>query len=326
MKLPISPVLALWMFMISAVQAAHEGGFLFATFKGEATPMDEQIHFGLSRDGLRWKALRSGRPVLVSKLGEKGVRDPFLLRSHDGRKTYLIATDLSIYHHPDWKRSQEKGSRSIVVWESVDLVKWSEPRLVEVAAADAGCTWAPEAVYDAEAGDYLVFWASKHAADAYAKQRIWAARTRDFRQFGKPFLYLEQSNDVIDTTIIREQEWYYRFSKDETVKSVTMERSRRLMGGWEPVKGYSLGGLVGYEGPTCFPLEAAADGRPGRWCLLLDFYQKGLGYQPYVTEDLAAGTFRPVEGVDFPFPFRHGAVLRVTEAEYQKLGKAFPVD
>ena len=60
------------------------------------------------------------------------------------------------------------------------------PRLVKVAPDDAGCTWAPEAVYDEETADYFVFWASTTAGDDFAKHRIWAARTKDFRSFGKP--------------------------------------------------------------------------------------------------------------------------------------------
>jgi len=54
--------------------------------------------------------------VLVSQLGEKGVRDPYLLRSQDGQKFYLLATDLSINLNRDWKRAQEAGSKSIVIW------------------------------------------------------------------------------------------------------------------------------------------------------------------------------------------------------------------
>ena len=52
------------------------GGFLFVTFKAQKDPMDEQIYFALSKDGRNWTALNDGKPVLVSELGEKGVRDP----------------------------------------------------------------------------------------------------------------------------------------------------------------------------------------------------------------------------------------------------------
>lgn len=308
---------------IATAMGTDQGGYLFVTFKGEQSPMTEQVYFGLSQDGRRWGALNQAQPVLVSQLGEKGVRDPYILRSHDGKKAFLLATDLSIHRNRDWGRAVRKGSRSIVVWESDDLVRWSAPRLVPVAAEDAGCTWAPEAVYDAEAGDYLVFWASQNASDGFAKQRIWASRTRDFTTFGKPFIYIDKPQHVIDTTIIREGGVYYRFSKDEAFKAITMETGKALMGPWQEVAQFSLAKMKGYEGPACFLLEAAAVGKPPVWCLLLDHYSKGQGYKPFTTRDLAGGQFAADAAFSFPFRFRHGTVLPVTAEEYARLVKAW---
>lgn len=305
--------------LASAAAFAADGGYLFVTFKGEQSPMTEQIYFALSKDGRQWDALNGSEPVLVSKVGEKGVRDPYLLRSHDGRGFYLLATDLSINLNRDWGRAQTAASKSIVIWESADLVRWSKPRLTRVAADDAGCTWAPEAVYDEETKDYLVFWASKNKRDNFAKQRIWAARTRDFRSFGKPFVYIDKPNHVIDTDIVREGKNYYRFSKDEQHKAITMETSEKLMGPWRDVTEFSLARLQGYEGPECYPLKPAADGKPGEWCLVLDQYSKGTGYHPFITTDLASGKFEPGPDFRFPFHFRHGSILSLTAAEYAKL-------
>lgn len=183
--------------------SAAEGGFLFTTFRDETTPMSEQIHMAISEDGRHWEALNGGNPVLVSDVGENGVLDSFLLRSQDGKKVWLIATDLCVNRNRDWRRHTRAGSRSTVVWESNDLIRWSAPRLALVAPADAGCVWAPEALYDEEAGDYLTYWASTTKRDNYAKQRIWAAHTKDFSSFGTPFMYVEKTNHVIDINIVR---------------------------------------------------------------------------------------------------------------------------
>ena len=299
--------------------AAAPAGFLFVTFKGEQTPLSEQIYFAVSTDGRNWSALNNSQPVLVSQLGEKGVRDPYLLRAHDNSKFYLIATDLSINRNGNWGRAVRAGSRSLVIWESVDLVTWSEPRLVEVAPEDAGCTWAPEAVYNEDTGDYLVFWASTTKSDNFAKHRIWAARTKDFRTFGKPFVYIDKPTTVIDTTIVRDGDKYYRFTKDEKHKAITLETAPKLKGPWTDVEGFSLSRLVGYEGPQCYLIEPAAEGRPPVWGLILDHYSQGRGYQPYVTHDLAGGKFEPAQGFTFPFKFRHGSVLPLTAEELQRL-------
>lgn len=307
----------------AATRAADNGGYLFVTFRGEATPMTEQIYFMVSENGCDWEALNNAEPVLVSTVGEKGVRDPYILRSHDKSRFYLIATDLSIHlTGHNWNRAQTAASKSIVVWESQDLVNWSEPRLVKVAPDNAGCTWAPEAVYDAERGEYMVFWASKTADDNFDKQRIWAARTRDFKIFGKPFVYIEKPTTVIDTTIIRDSGVYYRFTKDEKFKAITMETSEDLMSGWQDVESFSLAKMVGYEGPTCFLLESPEQGETAKWCLLLDWYSRGRGYQPYETGNLPGGNFVEGQKMNFPFqPVRHGTVMPITTEEMKLLVK-----
>jgi sucrose-6-phosphate hydrolase SacC (GH32 family) len=318
-------ILLLTLCACAAAFAADKAGYLFVTFRGEATPMTEQVYFMISENGRDWKALNDGEPVLVSTVGEKGVRDPYIIRSHDNRKFYLIATDLSIHlTKHNWDRAQTAASQSIVVWESQDLVNWSEPRLVKVAPDNAGCTWAPEAVYDAERGEYMVFWASKTADDNFAKQRIWAARTGDFKTFGEPFIYIEKPTTVIDTTIIREDGIYYRFTKDEQYKAITMETSTDLMTGWRTIEQFSLSRLVGYEGPTCFLLEPSEEGRPAKWCLLLDWYSRGRGYQPYETDSLSGGNFVEGEKMSFPFhPVRHGTVIPITRDEMTRLNKTW---
>jgi len=168
-----------------------------------------------------------------------------------------------------------------------------------------------------------VFWASKTKQDNFAKHRIWACRTKDFKTFGKPFVYIEKPVDVIDTDIVRDGGVYYRFTKDETYKAVTMEKSAKLMGPWQDVPQFSLAKLQGYEGPQCFPLEAAAPGKQPTWCLLLDHYSKGEGYKAFTTSDLAGGQFAPVADFKVPFRFRHGSVLPVSAAELARLQAAY---
>jgi hypothetical protein len=314
----------LWTVLTAApVLAAAQGGFLFVTFKGEATPMTEQIYFALSQNGRDWEALNGSEPVLVSRVGEKGVRDPYLLRSRDGEKFYLLATDLSIHLNHNWHRATHAGSKSIVIWNSTNLVHWSEPRLVRVAPEDAGCTWAPEAVYDEAAGDYLVFWASTTGSDNFAKQRIWAGRTKDFKSFTSPFVYIDKPHDVIDTTIIRDGTHYFRFSKDEKFKAITLESSPTLTGSWETIPDFSLARMTGYEGPACFLLDAGSSTGPRTWCLLLDHYSQGKGYQPFLSRNLAEGQFTAAPNFNLPYRLRHGSVLPLTAAEYQRLRQAF---
>jgi hypothetical protein len=324
MRLPKIARVLLGLSVLSAPVFAAPDGYLFVTFGGQPNELSEQVYFSTSRDGRKWTAVNNGDPVLTSDIGEKGARDPYLLRSYDGKKYFAIATDLSMHFNRSWSRAVRGGSHSILVWESPDLANWSKPRLVKVAPDDAGCTWAPEAIYDEENRDYLVFWASTTASDDFRKHRIWAARTKDFVTFEKPFIFIEKPNSVIDTTIVRDGTAYYRFTKDERQKSIFMETAPRLSGPWKDVPDFSLAPLRGYEGPQIYQLEAARPGKPAVWSFILDYYTKGQGYVSWTTNHLASGKFQPGQGFKFPFKFRHGAVLPLTAAEYKTVLSRWP--
>ena len=245
------------------------------------------------------------------------MRDPYILRGEDG-KFFIIATDLSIYNRRGdsnrWATCQTSGSKSIVIWESTDLVNWSEARLIEVADENAGCTWAPEAVYDPEKDMYMVFWASKVSDDDYSTQRVYRSYTSDFISFTEPEIYIEDTVSNIDTTIIDYKGVYYRFTKNESQSSIIMEKCTSLSGTWTDVETYNLGSMTGYEGPAIYKLNGE-----DKWCLLLDYYSKSKGYKPFVTEDITKGVFTQAADFTFDGTYRHGTVLPITQDEYNAL-------
>lgn len=285
-------------------------GYLFVHFIGEQE-MGEQIYFSVSRDGLHFQDLNGGRPVLVSSLGDQGVRDPFLARHPKTGMYHLIATDLCIFRRQSWDSACNKGSRAVIVWDSADLIHWSAPRRVEIGADNAGCVWAPEAIWDEEREAFFVFFASnvRLGSEKKPKQRIYGAYTADFVTFTAPNVYAEDEDHLIDMNIVRDDGWYYRFTKDETTKRIRMERMRALQDA--PVETMSsplLSSLYGVEGPECYRLP------DGRWCLIVDRFVKELGYLPLVTENLSTGDFTALSEKDFDLgrlKKRHGGVLEV---------------
>ncbi len=307
-------------------------GYLFVHFTSDQEN-GEQIYFSLSRDGLHWRDLNDGSPVLESGIGEKGARDPFLVRvparaaesgvTH-GQRYYLIATDLRIAAGKGWHAAQYEGSRDILVWESKNLTEWSGPVAHRVGVEGAGCVWAPEAVYDEERNAFLLFWASmvKLSGDSEPRQRIYASYTEDFRTFSEPFLFLEKENHVIDSTILRSGRGYYRYTKDETTKNIYVDFSENLRPeGFREIKSQVLSGLFGVEGPEIFPFND----REG-WCLIVDRFAEGKGYLPLVTDCLEDGSFRILEDGEFDMgktKKRHGGVLNITEEEYAALEEKF---
>ena len=306
--------------------------YFFAYFAGEGYSDGEQIYFASSHDGMNWDDLNNNNPVLTSTLGEKGVRDPFIIRSPEGDKFYLIATDLKINGGNGWDAAQNSGSQSLMIWESTDLVNWSDQRMVEISAdIDAGCTWAPEATYDAKTGEYVVYWASR-TPNVDTKQRLYYAKTRDFYTFTKPELYIEKDQSSIDTTMIDNNGTYYRFTKNEgdstnelgaKTKTIFLEKSNSVLGTFEQIKSDSLNSNQYVEGPTIFKLNQD-DATTDTWCLLVDDFG-GSGYYPLITTDLESGEFTKPETGTYKMPSRarHGTPIRVTADEYNAIMKAY---
>src|SRR5690625_2302035 len=297
-------------------EAKDFDAYLMTHFTGEHS-IGEQIYFASSKDGLNWMDLNDNAPVLTSDIGEKGVRDPYIFRSPEGDKFYLIATDLRIANGKGWGDAQRNASRSLIVWESTDLINWSEPRMVEVAHPNAGNAWAPEAFYDELTGEYVVFWAStvRNSEGDFDPHRVYYAKTRDFYTFTEPEVYIERPNNanIIDTTIIKEGNMYYRYSADG---QITIEKSDQLLGEWSKLGTLEPIGLTGgdVEGPLIFKFNDR-----GEWNLMVDQFATGQGYLPLLTNDLSSGEFTRLTTSDYSLDSnlkRHGSVLNITQEEY----------
>lgn len=309
-------------------------GYFFTYFTGEGTAAGEQVYFALSNgnDPLNWRELNNGKPVLTSTLGEKGVRDPFIIRSPEGDKFYMIATDLKINGNGNWGRAHTWGSRSIMVWESNDLVNWTDQRMVEVAPEEAGNTWAPEIMYDNTTGEYIVFWASRmfddasHTGDAY--QKMMYSKTRDFYTFTEPQVYLDYGYSIIDTTMIEHEGKVYRFTKDEQNngasapfgKMIFQEVGDSILDPTFKMINQGVGNIKWVEGPTIFKSNTDE-----KWYLFVDEFG-GRGYVPFETTNLASGVWTLSSNYNLPASPRHGTVIPITQSEYDALnGKNVPV-
>lgn len=308
-------------------------GYLYAYFSGDSSRLDDQqIYFAVSKDGITWSDLNQNNPVLTSVMGDKGVRDPYIIRSVDGGKFYLIATDLDIRsskYGNDWGEMSTQGSTSIMIWESTDLVNWSDQRMVDVASeVEAGAAWAPESIYDKVTGEYLVYWSSRVSADNFAKNRIYLAKTRDFKIFTTPLVYVDLDMTVIDASIFKEGDTYYRLIKDESTLSINLSYSNKLLdysnqtalgNSFIKITNMELESYTGgYEGPTMFKFI-----NQDKWCVLVDEYTKSKrGYIPFVSYDISAvNSLKLMDDWQYLMPTgaKHGTVITITQEEYDNL-------
>ncbi|WP_345800343.1 immunoglobulin-like domain-containing protein [Microbacterium sp. AZCO] len=344
--------------------------YVWAFFTGEGAGA-ERVSLAASKgnDALAWNTLNGGQPLFTSTQGTTGLRDPFIIRSHEGDRFYMLATDLKVAGLAGgFTTAQISGSRYIEVWESDDLVHWSNQRHVKVSSDFAGNTWAPEAYWDAELDTYVVFWASNlyptaNTADrtAVTYNRMMYATTDDFVTFSEPKIWsdVKRGNGLglIDSTVAKVNDVYYRFTKDEASMTIRQEKSTNLLatesgtlpGTTGPADQWTLikekvatglpngepGGVYSSgEGPSIFPANPG-DVNNMSWYLFIDQpdYHGGPNhYIPFGTTDITNGdSWLPFgaklranlpQNSDGGKP-RHGTVIPVTRAEYQKVLEAY---
>lgn len=232
---------------------AKDEAYVWAFFTGEGVG-GEKISLAASKgnNALDWNTLNDGQPLFTSDQGEQGLRDPFIMKSKDGDKFYMLATDLKISGRPNanglgnlngFAGAQVNGSLYIEVWESTDLVNWGEQRHVKVSSDYAGNTWAPEAYWDDEIGKYVVYWASNlydtgNSADRtnMTYNRMMITTTDDFVNFSEPQVWIDSQRGngqdgkgSIDVTMQKDGDTYYRIYKDEASMTLRQEKSTDVL-------------------------------------------------------------------------------------------------
>lgn len=299
-------------------RTAPDAGYASAYFKSDS---DEKIYQAATsgNDFFTFSPVNGGNAVITSTADTKGLRDPYILRSHDGDKYYMVATDLCIGCGTGWGPAQSAGSLKIEVWESTDMVNWTrtngENTGITINQPEAGMTWAPEAYWDDALQSYVVFFASRKYSDAshansdnlYA--RMFAVTTRDFKTFTyPPTTWQDTGYARIDSTVTKIGDYYYRFTKNEESgaagpleagKDIFLERSKVLTAptttsSWtaDPSQTWQLTdthmtsletGQAG-EGPEIIKLNAGDPNNAAGdgYVFLVDNYGAG-GYRAFVT-------------------------------------------
>jgi hypothetical protein len=303
--------------------------YLFVHFREKSTPAGEQVYFAISKAGFHWESVNGGQPVLWSYLGEKGVRDCTIVHCPEDGKYRLFATDLSLAYnfrnkyHFDWPTVARNGSHNLSMWESEDLVNWSEQKLLKLGNEDFGCLWAPDVFYDPQRQDYMLHWSSSHAGNGFGNMGIWFSRTTDFRTFTAPrLLYQKEDAGIIDSAIYVEDGKYFLFVKsDHNPERIILLQADHAEGPYVRNEEFDRSMLTVeaglYEGPTAVRLEN------GQWCLFLDYYGvpgAGQGYVPFVAQSLASGRFvRSDQQFSFPYGYKHGTLIPISMEEYHRI-------
>lgn len=297
-----------------ATKPGKYAAYLFTYFTGNRKD-EEQIRFAISSGGYTFRSLNNNEPVIRSeKISETGgVRDPHILRGHDGKTFYMVVTDMVSAN--GWN-----SNRAMVLLKSADLIHWTSS-IVNIQKKYAGQdsllrVWAPQTIYDVQAGKYMIYFSMKHGNDpdriyyAYANKDFTGLETEPKQLFFSP-----TNGACIDGDIVFKNGRYYLFFKTEGEGAgIKIAVSDKLTSGYLLQDKYVQQTKDPVEGAGVFKLN----NEPG-YILMYDVYTKGR-YQFTKTTDFK--NFNVIDkDVKMDFHPRHGTVLPITTNEAERLLK-----
>ncbi len=297
-----------------------DDAYLFVYFTGNRIAQ-EAVHYAVSRDGYNYYQLNDGKPVLDSKeiSSTGGVRDPHILRAEDGKTFFMVLTDM--VSDLGWD-----SNRAMVLLRSSDLLHWQHS-VINIQQRFKGQkkllrVWAPQTIYDPEAGQYMVYWSMKHGKRgediiyyAYANDTF-----SDLTTYPRPLFLPRDGKACIDGDIVYKDGVYHLFYKTEGHgNGIRVATSTSLTAGtWHESSDYKQQTDDDVEGAGTFKLIGE-----DKYILMYDVYKKHT-YQFTETTDLEH--FRVIDNeVSMDFHPRHGTIIAITRDELHRLLRCYGI-
>ena len=301
--------------------------YLFTYFTGNA-PDKEQICYALSDDGYNYTPLNGGNPVISSDTiaYTQCVRDPHILRCEDGKTFYMVVTDMK--SSLGWA-----SNRGMVLLKSTDLVNWQHsainfPTKYPKQWGNVTRVWAPETIFDRNAGKYMVFY-SLRTNDEDSFDRIYYSYVNDdFTDLeDEPQYLFDRGTATIDGDIVYNPSdgLYHLFFKSEggrgifqaTSKTLTAEPGKPLGSQWTVHEAHVDQTEVQVEGVgVCQSIDGKS------WIVMYDCYTSHY-YQFCKSPDLKHFEVVQNTATEGKFTPRHGTIIPITQAEKDRLIAAF---
>lgn len=287
--------------------------YLFVYFTGNHISQ-EAVCYAVSMDGYSYWALNNNKPVIDSKVisSTGGVRDPHILRCEDGKTFYMVVTDMVSDNGWD-------SNRAMVLLKSTDLVNWSHS-VINMQKRYKGQeklkrVWAPQAIFDPEAGKYMVYWSMKYGDGPDVIYYAYANKDfTDLEGEPKPLFVPADKKSCIDGDIVYKDGIYHLFYKTEgNGNGIRVATSSSLTSGqWKENMEYKQQTKEAVEGAGTFKLIGE-----DKYILMYDVYMKG-AYQFTETTDLEH--FKVIDHeVKMNFHPRHGTIMPITRNELKRI-------
>lgn len=294
-------ILKLFAFFLLAIPALAGDWFLFASFRSNG---ETGVFFALSQDGRKWTPLNDNKAWIKPEPAGMLMRDPFLTRGPDGA-WHLLWT----WH---WTRGEMGGRLKIGHSSSKDLLAWTPQREIFLFDDEpgAGNAWAPEAAWDREREEWVVFWATT-IRDRTNGHRLYSTTTKDWTTFTPVKPWFDPGFSSIDSTLVQDGRRWIMVFKDERDgrKRLRLAFADSPQGPWRDVTEPFTSDWV--EGPSVTKIGQ-------EWWIYFDHYRKPQYYGAYKTGDWK--TFEDVtKQIEFPGDSRHGSVVKIPEKVARQL-------
>ena len=284
-------------------------GYLFTYFKGNAVE-NEVVCYAVSTDGYNFKTLNKNEPVINSSVISLtgGVRDPHVLRGHDGKTFYMVLTDMT--SSKGWD-----SNRAMILLKSHDLLTWTHSN-IHIQKRFNGQeelkrVWAPQTIYDESVGKYMVYWSMKHADGPDIIYYSYAnADFTDLETEPKPLFIPKNQKSCIDGDIINKNGLFYLFYKTEGHgNGLRLAITDSLTSGkWIEQPGYKQQTRDAVEGSSIFKLNHS-----DKYILMYDVYTKG---RYDFCESIDLDRFQLIDQkISMDFHPRHGSIIPISRSE-----------
>ncbi len=193
---------------VNGCNPAFLAGSDYTSLIEKVSTRNYEIASGVSDEDIKATVSGDASVLFPFEGDDQGIRDPYIIRGSkkdgsDANKVWLLATDLNTMDSKyggnktndsvgNWGTMSSAGSTSLFIYETEDFIHW-ERRYVDVGTeVEAGAAWAPEAIYNPQKDNYLVYWSCRSKVDGLARNRIYCNETEDFVTFGPTKMYEQE--------------------------------------------------------------------------------------------------------------------------------------
>jgi hypothetical protein len=180
--------------------------------------------------------------------------------------------------------------------------------------------WAPETIYDRQAGKYMVFYSLRTSDEDSYDKIYYQYANKDFTDLeGEPQWLFDAGNATIDGDIVFNEadQMYHLFYKQESGRGIYQAVAKQLTDQWQMIGGNVEQTEEKVEGVgVCKNIDGKS------WIIMYDCYIAH-HYQFCRSTDLK--TFQFVQNTETKGKFtpRHGTIIPITRAEKERLLRVF---